>query len=118
MNSNITKTNENLTWANEINIAITVSDMENNIVYMNKKSQKTFSNAKIGNNLKNCHKDSSNEIIETLKKNNTANTYTVQKNGVKKLIHQTPWYNNGIIAGLVEISIELPEQMIHKNRDL
>jgi len=42
-----------------------------------------------------------------------SNTYTIDKKGAKKMIHQTPWYNNGILMGLVELSIELPEEMPH-----
>jgi len=29
------------------------------------------------------------------------------------LIYQSPWYQNGEFAGLVEISLEIPEQMPH-----
>ena len=44
----------------------------------------------------------------------TTNTYTVEKNGVKKLIHQTPWRDEeGKIAGLVEFSTVLPADMPH-----
>jgi hypothetical protein len=44
------------------------------------------------------------------------NAYTIEKRGVRKLIYQTPWYENGEVAGLVEYSIVLPENMPHKVR--
>ena len=42
-----------------------------------------------------------------------SNAYTIQKNGVKKMIYQTAWKENGEVAGLVEISMIIPEEMPH-----
>jgi len=106
----------NFAWAKELNLAITVSDLEDNVIYMNDKSKTTFPNTNIGDNLQNCHQKSSNETIQNLRDENISNTYTVEKNGVRKLIHQTPWYSDGKVAGLVELSIELPNEMEHKIR--
>ena len=36
-----------------------------------------------------------------------------RKAGVKKLIYQTPWYENGEFRGLVELSMEIPFEMPH-----
>ena len=44
------------------------------------------------------------------------NTYSISKNGLKKIIHQTPWRRDGKIAGLVEFSIVLPADMPHYDR--
>jgi hypothetical protein len=41
------------------------------------------------------------------------NAYTIEKNGKKKMIYQTPWYSNGKYSGLVEISLPLPEELPH-----
>ena len=98
--------NNDFSWVNELNIAITVSDLEDNIIYMNEKSKSTFPNVSIGDNLRNCHKKSSNEIIQKMRNENLSNTYTVQKDGIKKIIHIVPWYMEGKVAGLVEFSIE------------
>jgi hypothetical protein len=46
-----------------------------------------------------------------------SNTYTVTKNNVKKLIHHTPWYVDGKIAGILELSIEIPANIPHFDRD-
>ena len=35
------------------------------------------------------------------------------KGDVKKIIYQTPWKKEGEVAGLIEISIELPENLPH-----
>lgn len=49
----------------------------------------------------------------------TGNThcYTITKKGRKKLVYQTPWKQDGEVAGLVEISFYLPETMVHYDRD-
>jgi hypothetical protein len=41
------------------------------------------------------------------------NIYTIEKNGVKKLIYQTPWYQDGQYAGFIELSLEIPFEMPH-----
>jgi hypothetical protein len=42
------------------------------------------------------------------------NAYTIEKTGKKKLIYQSPWHDeNGAFAGIVEFSLELPEEMPH-----
>jgi hypothetical protein len=39
------------------------------------------------------------------------NVYTIEKAGRKKLIFQAPWYEDGIFAGLVELSLDIPSVM-------
>jgi hypothetical protein len=41
------------------------------------------------------------------------NVYTIEKRGVKKLIYQVPWTRDGIYAGFVELSLEIPFEMPH-----
>ena len=41
------------------------------------------------------------------------NVYTIEKNGVKKLIAQVPVTMNGEFAGYVELSLEIPFEMPH-----
>lgn len=98
------------------NLAITISDTEGNILYMNDKSKATFENGKslIGSNLKDCHSPLSWEKIKTLIANNETNPYTIEKKGVKKLIYQTPWYNDqNKLMGLIELSLVIPTVMPH-----
>jgi len=106
-----------INWYNGLNVAITVSDNEGRILYMNNKSASTFSNSGgrelIGSNLRDCHKPGSWEKICDMLKNGSTNSYTIEKNGVKKLIYQTPWYTDGKVSGLVELSMEIPFEMEH-----
>ena len=55
-------------------------------------------------------------VAEQLKGGIT-NAYTIEKNGVKKLIYQTPWFDGGKFAGLIEFSMEIPRELPHFIRD-
>ncbi len=99
-----------------VNIGITVSDTHGKVLYMNDKSQSVFGSL-VGNNMLPCHKEESQKIIHRLIAQADTNAYTIEKRGVRKLIYQTPWYDNGEVAGLVEFSIVLPETMPHYVRE-
>ena len=45
------------------------------------------------------------------------NVYTIEKNGVRKMIYQTPWRVDGVVGGLAEISMEIPAEMPHYIRN-
>lgn len=108
-------------WAKSLNCAVTVSNIDGTIIYMNEKSGKTFEKwgglDLIGKSLYNCHKPESKKTIEKLMNNSETNVYTIEKAGVKKLIYQTPWYKDGKVAGLVELSLEIPFELPHFIRD-
>ena len=100
-----------------IPLAITISDTEGNILDMNQRSAETFAKrggkALIGNNLKNCHPEQAWQKLQSLMQKQTTNAYTIDKAGQKKLIYQTPWYDNGVFGGMIEFSIVLPDDMPH-----
>lgn len=104
-------------WAKNLNCAVTVSDINGIIIYMNEKSGKTFEKwgglDLIGKSLGDCHKPKSQETIKNLMDFAETNVYTIEKSGIKKLIYQTPWYQDEKIAGLVELSIEIPFELPH-----
>lgn len=102
-------------WAEEMNCAVTVCDKDGVIIYMNEKSRKTFEKHGnlIGKNLLDCHKPKSIEKIKELLATGGTNTYTIEKEGLKKIIYQTAWKDKGVVAGLVEISIVLPDEIPH-----
>ena len=102
-------------WAKELNCAVTVCDTQGIVIYMNDKSKETFKSAGdlIGKSLIPCHNENSRKIIVHLLETGGTNVYTIDKNGVKKMIYQTAWKENGKVAGLVEISMVIPEEMPH-----
>jgi transcriptional regulator with PAS, ATPase and Fis domain len=101
--------------------SVIVSDKKGNIIHMNEKAAITFKDdggrALIGRNLFDCHKESSNEKIREMLDIKRANVYTIEKNGVKKLIYQAPWFRDGEVGGLIELSLEIPFEMPHFKRD-
>jgi transcriptional regulator with PAS, ATPase and Fis domain len=104
-------------WANTINAAVTVCDSEGIIIHMNDQAARVFQkdggSSLIGKNLLDCHPEPSRSRVLDLLKNPRTNAYTIEKNGKKKMIYQTPWYDGEIFAGLVEISLPLPEDVPH-----
>jgi transcriptional regulator with PAS, ATPase and Fis domain len=108
---------DNSFWLNGMDVAVTVCDHEGLIVYMNDQAALTFANAGgkalLGKKLWDCHPEVAREKIRRIMKTGAGNSYTIEKNGVKKLIHQTPWRANGKLAGLVEFSLVIPPVLPH-----
>lgn len=102
-------------WSKDLNCAITVCSADGTILYMNDKAITTFAKHGnlIGKNLMDCHNERSKSIIKHLLETGGKNAYTIEKNGIRKMIYQTAWRENGQVAGLVEISMEIPEEMPH-----
>ena len=106
-------------WVAEYPGSVTVCDAQGIILYMNQRAVKVLSGSGQnleGRNLLDCHPEPARTKLAELMKSQTANSYTIEKNGVKKLIHQSPWYDNGGYMGFVELSIEIPFEMAHHIR--
>ena len=82
---------------------------------MNDKAKETFASHGdlVGKNLMGCHSERSKEIIRHLLATGGSNAYTIEKNGLRKMIYQTAWKQDGKVAGLVEISMVIPSDMPH-----
>ena len=108
-------------WVEEFPGAVTVCDTEGRIVEMNGRSLEVFAadgGAKlIGTDVLDCHPEPSRTKLKKMMDERRTNVYTIQKNGKKKLIYQAPWFKDGIYAGFVELSLEIPSDMPHFNRD-
>ena len=106
----------NFNWAEDMNCAVTVCDKSGIIIFMNQKSRDTFcknGESMVGRSMIPCHNEHSQAKIREMLEQGTSNCYTIEKNGVKKMIYQTPWRENGVVMGLVEISMVIPEEMPH-----
>jgi transcriptional regulator with PAS, ATPase and Fis domain len=108
-------------WSDEFAGAVTICDLEGIITYMNEISKKQFAKyggvALVGTNLLDCHPEPSRtKLLEQLK-NPTTNTYTIEKDGIKKIIHQSPLYKNGVFSGVIEMSFVIPPEMPNYIRD-
>jgi transcriptional regulator with PAS, ATPase and Fis domain len=104
-------------WFEEFPAGITVCDADGILLEMNEKAAKTFEKdggrALIGKNMLECHPEPARTKTQQLLAGRQKNVYTIEKNGVRKLIFQSPWYRNGEYAGFVEFSLEIPSDMPH-----
>lgn len=92
--------------------AITVCDCEGIVLYQNEHSVVVNGDVR-GRSMLPCHSERSRAIIDRLITQGQNNSYTIQKGELRKLIYQTPWYADGKVAGLVEFSLEIPQEMPH-----
>ena len=110
------KTPENA-WVREFPGAFTVCDPEGIITEMNDAAAKILEEdggrALIGKNLFDCHPEPARSKLKRLMETHQRNIYTIEKNGVKKFIYQSPWYQNGVYAGFIELSLEVPFELPH-----
>ena len=104
-------------WVKEFPGGVTVCDADGIITEMNDKSALIFEEdggrALIGKNIFDCHPEPARSVLEYLVKTRQRNVYTIEKNGIKKLIYQSPWYQNGAYAGFIELSLEVPFELPH-----
>lgn len=107
--------NPNFPWADELDCAVTVCDNEGIVLYQNVRSREVNGDVR-GTSLIPCHNERSRAIIARLLAEGGRNVYTISKRGVRKLIYQTVWRREGRIGGLVEFSMELPEELPHYDR--
>ena len=104
-------------WIKEFPGAITVCDADGVILEMNDKAARTFEKDGganlVGRNMLDCHPEPARGKAERLLAAREKNVYTVEKNGIKKLIFQSPWYKDGKYSGFVEVSLEIPFELPH-----
>jgi len=107
-------------WVEHYPVAVSVCDTRGTIIAMNRLAMELFGKyggeRLIGTSLFDCHPEPANAIIRRLLAEQTANTYFTEKNGVRKLVHQAPWYDRGRFGGLTETVFVLPTQMATKKR--
>ena len=106
-----------LDWIKEFPAAITVCDANGILLAMNDKAAKTFEKdggySLVGSNMHDCHPPHARAKTQVLLAEREKNVYTIEKNGIKKLIYQSPWYQDGKYAGFVELCLEIPLDMPH-----
>ncbi len=104
-------------WIKEFPGAVTVCDPEGILLEMNDKAARTFEKDGgmdlIGKSMLDCHPEPARTKTERLLAAREKNVYTIEKNGIKKLIFQSPWYKNGQYSGFVELSLEIPFELPH-----
>ena len=108
-------------WFEEIPCSVTVCDRKYKIVYMNDRAAQVHKEdggkALVGTNLMDCHPPKAQKKLRDVMNSGQPNVYTTEKGGVKKQIFQCQWKERGRVAGLVELSFEVPWDMLHHKRD-
>lgn len=108
-------------WTDDFPAAVTVCDADGKIIEMNAKSKVAFAadgGARlIGKNVLDCHPEPARAKLRDIMDNGKTNVYTIEKHGIKKLVYQAPWFRGGRLAGLVELSFEIPWDLPHHKRD-
>jgi hypothetical protein len=108
-------------WVDGFPGSVTVSGKDGTILYMNEAAGRAFEKSGgaslVGSNLASCHNERSNGIIRAIMEDRKPNAYTIEKAGKRKFIYQTPWLVSGEVAGVVELSVEIPASLPHFNRD-
>jgi PAS domain-containing protein len=109
-------------WTKKLPVAITVTDSSGTILEMNERSCETFAedggSALIGNSVFDCHPEPARTKTRALYRDRQPNHYTIRKNGRRKIVHQLPWYDDrGEFGGFVEITIPIPDELPHFDRD-
>jgi hypothetical protein len=104
-------------WAREFPGAVTVCFRDGRILDMNEKAAKTFQKdggfGLIGKNVLDCHPEKAKTKLKGMLESGRTNCYTIEKRGARKLIFQSPWYENGSYRGFVELSFEIPDRLPH-----
>ena len=104
-------------WIKEFQGAVTLCDPQGIILEMNDKSAETFAKDGgrdlIGKNLLDCHPEPARSKLAELLREQRTNVYTIEKNGVKKMIYQSPVYHQGHYTGFIEMALLIPFDMPH-----
>ncbi|AGL00643.1 PAS domain-containing protein [Desulfoscipio gibsoniae DSM 7213] len=108
----------NSDWVKDFPAVVTLCDTNGKIIEMNDAAadhfRKNGGRELIGRSVFDCHPEPARSKLKTMLHNGVKNCYTIEKNGMKKLIYQTPWYKkNGEYAGFVEMIIAIPSDAPH-----
>jgi len=104
-------------WISDFPNAVTVCDVRGIVLDMNEKAAELYQEyggkELVGTNLLDCHTEPSRSKVLQLLESGERNVYTIEKNGIRKLIYQAPWYRNNQRCGIVELALEIPFDLPH-----
>ena len=106
----------NFDWAEAMACSVTVADKDCVITYMNRRAREQYKKHGnlVGKNLLDCHNERSRGIIRRILETGGTNSYTIEKNGVRKMIYQTACTGaDGQVEGIVEVSMVIPGELPH-----
>lgn len=99
-------------WAGCAAFAVTVCDETGTVIYMNGKSRETFASsggaALLGTSVFDCHPPRALAKVRELYEMKVPNAYFILKDGRRKLIFQSPLFEDGMFRGFVELALPVP----------
>lgn len=105
-------------WVQNFQVAISVCDTRGVLLEMNEKSKKIFQKSGgdrlLGTQILTCHSGPEKEKLKDMLQNKKTNCYTSEKDGIRTLIYQSPWFIGKKYMGLVEFIIVIPWDLPHK----
>jgi len=108
-------------WVKEFAATITVIDKDGKIIDMTDRAAKAFAEGGhpdlVGAPVFDCHPEWAKLKLKALVDSRRTNVYTYTKDGRKRLVFQTPWTIGGEFAGYLDMTLDLPEDMPHFDRD-
>lgn len=106
-----------LEWFDQLPCSVTVCDANYIVLYMNDRSAEVNAQgggkALVGKSMMECHPPEAQEKLRNVMASGRPNVYSIEKNGVKKMVYQAHWKKAGHLAGLVEITFEVPRDLPH-----
>ncbi len=109
-------------WLAEFPGGMMICDLRGVILDMNDRAAANYADeggrTLIGKNLLDCHPEPARSKFADLLAAPRVNAYTIEKGATHKVIYQAPWFENGEVRGLVELSLVVPAQMPHFVRGL
>ena len=100
---------------------ITVCDQDGVIIDLNDAAVRQFADRGgrnlIGSLIFDCHPEPARTKLAELFESRKQNVYTIQQQGRRKLVFQTPWFQDGRYSGYLDMTIEIPSTMPHFDRD-
>lgn len=101
-------------WAKTMKCGITVCNAEGIIIYMNERAVEMKHSNLVGRDVMLCHNPHSQEIIRHLLAEGGQHVYTIEKDGMRKLLYQSSWLDeDGKVGGLCEIMAFLDGEIPH-----
>jgi PAS domain S-box-containing protein len=104
-------------WIEGFPASAVVCDLRGIILDMNTQAAETYreygGKQLVGKSLLDCHHEPARSKLLQMLESGESNVYTIEKNGIRKLIYQAPWYRNNERCGMVELALEIPFTIPH-----
>ena len=108
-------------WVKEFPGTLTVCDKNGIVIDMTDRAAKAFAEGGnpdlVGAPVYDCHPEAAKIKLKALFDSRRTNVYSFTKDGRKRLVFQTPWTVDGEYAGFLDLTLELPADMPHFDRD-